>query len=410
MSGFLGGRITRQYHIMSTTYKKSKLRPQKNMDISAIAHLAQLIDRATDADMADAAERAFKILEGTLNVTQATQDAWAETWTAVLGEDSSLWRTMTQRIAPIICALSLVYLTLTDVTEAARKQSWSELINMFVWPLVIVIMLGANNGQGLAGVAIGLRNIGYELNKILLEAQINDTRLDQAIRTVAMTQSGMSEINMILTECQGKVAEEYDECLEINREEIDRIIERAEEQAGGPLNTLKSVAEFLFTEVNPAGRFIDTGIGIATGDFFREEFVPIVKVILMAIQWAFVNTLEAAILLTALVSPLALAASILPLGGKPIVGWLIGYISLLSMQLYYNILVGLIAVIITTSGAETFADVGFLMFIAIFSPFLSILLASGGGTALFQAMLSQVKTVADVSTNLIGVAVGKLPH
>lgn len=379
------------------------------MDILAIAHLAQLIDRATDADMADAAERAFRILEGTLNISQATQDAWAETWTAVLGEDSSLWRTMTQRIAPTIAALSVVYLALTEGKDAMEKQSWSELINMFVWPMVIVIMLGANNGQALAGVAIGIRNIGYDINKTLLEAQVNDTRLDQAIRTVAYTQSGMNEINMILTECQGKVAEEYDQCLQDNREEIDYIIERAEAEAGGPLNTLKGAAEFLFTEINPLGRFIDTGIGIATGDFFREEFIPIIKVILLAIQWAFVNTLEAAILLTALVSPLALAASILPLGGKPIVGWLIGYISLFGIQLCYNILVGLIAVIITTSGAETFADVGFLMFIAIFSPALSILLASNGGAALFQTMLSQVKSVADVSTNLIGVAVGKLP-
>lgn len=371
------------------------------MDISiAIAHLAQV----TDADAADAAERAFRTLESTLDITQATQEAWAETWNTVLGEDSSLWRTMTQRIGPILAALSVVYLAVTEGKEAIEKQSWSELIAMFTWPLVIVFILGANNGQALANIALGIRNVGYEINKTLLEAQVNDTRLDQAIATVTMTQSGMSEINKILTECQGKVAEEYDQCLEINRPVIDYIIEKAENEANRPLETLKNAAEFIYDR---------TGIGmatdIATGDFFRERAIPLIKVILSAIQWAFVNTLEAATLLTALISPLALSTSILPLGGKPIVGWLIGYISLFGIQLCYNILVGLIAVIITTAGAENITDVGFMMFVAIFSPSLSILLASKGGAALFQTMLSQVKQAADTTVNLIGTAVGKLP-
>ena len=106
--------------------------------------------------------------------------------------------------------------------------------------------------------------------------------------------------------------------------------------------------------------------------------MPIIRLILRSVQWAFVNILEAALLLTALFGPIAMGLSLLPLQGKPIWAWLIGFMSLFGVQLGYNIVVGLVAVVIVKSDAELVTDIAFLFFLAVFSPILAVLIAKGG--------------------------------
>jgi len=143
------------------------------------------------------------------------------------------------------------------------------------------------------------------------------------------------------------------------------------------------------------------------GQVFRSTILPIIRLILRSLQWAFVNILEASYLLTALFGLLGMGLSLLPVQGKPIWAWLIGFISLFGVQLGYNIVVGLVAVVIVKSDAELVTDIAFLFFLAVLSPVLAVLIAKGGGTALYSAIANSTKQLTDIASNAIGVIAGK---
>ena len=144
------------------------------------------------------------------------------------------------------------------------------------------------------------------------------------------------------------------------------------------------------------------------GQVFRSTVLPIIRLILRSLQWAFVKILEASYLLTALFVLLGMGLSLLPVQGKPIWAWLIGFISLFGVQLGYNIVVGLVAVVIVKSDAELVTDIAFLFFLAVLSPVLAVLIAKGGGTALYSAIAKNTKQLTDIASNAIGVIPGKL--
>lgn len=96
--------------------------------------------------------------------------------------------------------------------------------------------------------------------------------------------------------------------------------------------------------------------------------------------------------------------SLLPLQGRPIWAWATGFLSLFGVQLGYNIIVGLAAVVLVNSGAELASDVAFLFFISIFAPGLALLIAGGGGIALYNGIAGNAKQLVDVFSNAIGAA------
>ena len=110
------------------------------------------------------------------------------------------------------------------------------------------------------------------------------------------------------------------------------------------------------------------------------------QALLFAAQWAFVNLLELAMLLTAMVSPFALALSFLPGKGRPIIAWVIAYMSMVMVQFYYNIMIGIMANVVLNSNAYDIN--GFLIVMAILGPVLAMKLAQGGGMAVFDVLTS----------------------
>ena len=107
---------------------------------------------------------------------------------------------------------------------------------------------------------------------------------------------------------------------------------------------------------------------------------------LLAVQWGFVNSLEMAMLLTGLVAPFAIALSFIPGAGRPIIAWLLAYVSMVMVQFYYNIFIGIIGVVIVNSNAHDMN--GYLLVLAVFAPVLAVKLAQGGGVAIFETISS----------------------
>ncbi len=347
--------------------------------------------------------QALQIITDSVNLARATALAWDSVWINLFQPlDSGLWIGLV-KLGLTLAACSILFLVFTTGKEIIDRQSWSELAAIFVWPIVIAIFLGGN-GNLLSQTIIVSRNFAAGQVQSVLNAQLGELTFKNAISQVGISNIAKQQLENLYSECRGKIGEELVQCWQSKQESAQQMVEQAKEQAKSPLDGLEKFAQTLFNA---------TGIGAATtayqlatdpGAVFRESLIPIVRFILLALQWAFVNILEAALLLTALFAPIALGLSLLPLQGRPIWAWATGFLSLFGIQLGYNIVVGLAAVVLVKSGAELVSDVAFLCFLSIFAPLLAVLIAGGGGIALYNGISSNVKTLTDLISNAIGAA------
>jgi hypothetical protein len=148
------------------------------------------------------------------------------------------------------------------------------------------------------------------------------------------------------------------------------------------------------------------GLSMIDGGFaqvIQDRTLPIIQFILYIMQWAVVNLIEAALLMTALFAPIAVALSLLPLAGRPIFAWLSGFLGILAVQMGYNILVGLMAFVIVNidNVSEVISSMGFLMFSAVFSPYLAYEIGRGGGVALYQGISNRAIFAVQAMSSLL---------
>ena len=312
----------------------------------------------------------------------------------------------------VLAAASVLFLALTSGKEILEKQSWSELVSVFIWPLVIVMFLGSN-GHALARTTLFIRNLGYAQVQSILDLQLGEMTFRNAVSQVGISTAARQSLETLYSECQGMVGAELVTCWDEKADRARAIIEQAEAQARTPLDGLQTLGDLLINRpligsigqviTNPQDGIRNFGNNFdLAGSFFKNALIPIIRLILSSLQWAFVNMLEAALLLTALFGPIALGLSLLPLQGRPIWAWLTGFISLFGVQLGYNIIVGLVAVVVVRAGGELATDIAFLAFLSIFSPALALLIAGGGGIALYNGISNNVKSVIDFASSAVG--------
>lgn len=341
--------------------------------------------------------QALDILRDSLELSNNTAQSWASLWnqTIFFYNQSALWIALVT-LGLTLAGASVLYLAVTEGKEIIEKQAWSGLATMLIWPLIVAVFLG-NNGGLLSESIKFIRGVGLNEIQTVQEIQLSDFTLRQALQQISITQAAREQIDAIYNECIGKQGMDFADCLTENRPAIEQILAEAERANGRTLQALRDFVQGLFTVVANPGQI---GENIANGNFsasvFRSIAIPIVRFILSSIQWAFVNLLEASLLLTAAFAPIAMGLSLLPLQGRPIFAWLIGFISLLGVQLGYNIIVGLTAIVVVNSNGELITDIAFLFFLAIFAPILAVLISSGGGIALYRGISNNTKRIVDL--------------
>ncbi len=376
-------------------------------------------DRGKDMFLAAVSNSdALDILTASWNLTQSTYSSWREVWQEQIFDyrTSGLWRSLVQ-VGINLAGISVIYLALTEGKEVIHKRDWSQLLAMFVWPLVMGISF-LNNGQILASGVQFVTVVGNNQVQMVTQAQMFQYPLGGSLKVMGASLAAREQIDSTISECAGKVEESLQACLKKNLPRIKDILNAAKSLAKTLINTSvplpgleKYVDAIVGAAENTASVAVEVGEKIGTGkspgqainDGFskligvanRNIALPIIKFFLICCQWAFVNTLEAARLLTALSAPIAMGLSLLPLQGRPIIVWLVGYLSLIGLQLGYNILVGLVASVVLRSQLEAISDVAFLFFLSIFAPGLSGRVAVGAGKAIYSAIVSNTKALAE---------------
>jgi len=359
---------------------------------------------------------AANTVANTLELSRATSEAWDRVWLSIFRTgfatgEVGLWIALV-RFAITLGALSIIFLAIKEGKEILARQSWSDLATMFVWPLVVLFFL-SGSGNLLANTVLLMRQIATVQVRQVLEVQVGGLTFNQAISNVALTQSARTQIDAIYLECRDKTGDALITCWNdpAKRQAVERIVSAAERTNNGSLNTLQQYAQTLFSlsgagVTTTAGTNIASLLGNGEGiDIFEPLTAPLQKLIesfLWALTWAFLNALEAALLVTGLFAPIAMALSVLPLGSKPIWAWGIGFMSLFGIQLGWNMLVGLVASILVIANAQAIADLAFPVFIAIFAPILVTSVAAGGGLSLFSALNNSGGAIFNGLSNLTG--------
>lgn len=353
-------------------------------------------------------EDALKVLQSSIELGQETVKSWLTVWEdAIFNYQSSFFWIALVSLGLVLGTLSVIYLAITEGKTVLEKSNWQDLVKLLVWPMIILIFLG-NNGSLLAQSIQAIRAIGLQQINNIQQIQISGMTLNNALETITISNAAKEQIESLANECNGKQGTDLTECLNTNASKAQEIVNQAQAQSQVELIALQALVGTLFT----GAAMIQPGLtsfylGTQASKIFRSSAMVIIRFILACVQWAFVNILEASLLLSACFAPIAMGLSLLPLQGRPIIAWLISFISLIGIQLGYNIVVGLAAVVIVHSHGELATDVAFLFFLAIFAPVLAIAIANGGGKAIYQGVSSGVKNLIELGTNTI-IATAKL--
>ncbi|MGF1486181.1 MAG: hypothetical protein ACFBSE_03600 [Prochloraceae cyanobacterium] len=350
------------------------------------------------------------ILQKSADLTQNTAESWEKVWNYAIFDPTHnyLWDSLVD-LGLKLALLSVLWMAFTQGTTFIKKQDYSSIVQFTIWPIVISYLL-SNNGAMLARTIEVSNAIALSETAQVYEAQILGVSLYQSLMVTRATSLGIDAIEGVFEKCQGKAQQQLADCLKEQgttaREIIDFLDREVMNNGTSVLAGLRKKYGSIVMWTQDLSSSRPSGISPTTGDLFGTAFARSVKTILHLIQWGFVNTLQIALLFSALVSPLALGLSLMPIQGRPIIGWLIGYFGLWGIQIGYSMIVGLMAWVVVNSQLEAIADLAFLAYLAIFAPSLATGAMTFSGMAIHQGVMNNIDEIKDVISDVISFGTG----
>lgn len=359
-----------------------------------------------------AVEGSAALLEQGLTISEDVNAIFGAYWAQIFL--SPLYRRQIAGLAIIVAMCSLIFFMMRWAYAALHEGDDREAIRSLVWPLIVVALL-SNGAQPLALMTRTVRDTLNTVAVQTLEVSVLNVTLEEAIRGAMAKGAITAEISAQIAQCQGMLGQDQVDCLTAANEQIQGTLRDFRDHwifgvAGSVTSMampawLQSLSTLIQGGIQGATDAADSSVNPLAGffgGFFGTQFRALIYTFLLAFQWAFVNLIQISMLLTGLMGPIAVAASLLPFGGKPIFAWLTGMVSLGFSQISYNIIVGLAATVIVN--ANSYDTNGFLVLISILAPALALGLSAGGGMALFNIMLSGTAGMTTLLVTRLGSA------
>jgi hypothetical protein len=327
--------------------------------------------------------------------SNAIAAGWDQVWTTSMsGPLYGLLSRLGLTIAGFV-VIFFVFQFARNMLEDNSNRPISELI----WPLVVVVFL-SNNGALLSGLTLGMRGFINQQNSQVLSTTTAGINAQQALNRIAGFQAAESQLAGLQSACdQVRDNAALQSCLDGVKARADQIFQQEANQYGGEFGLRLQQIRDAVTR-NPLQAGLDAA-GAATGAVIRAKSMPyliIAQTILVASQVAFQHLIEASMLLTGLMGPIALGASLLPFGAKPIWAWLTAFWSVGICKMSLNIVSGLIAQSSVQAGPLDASGLVMPIVLGVLSPILAIAMASGGGMAIFNGITSVASTVVSIAT------------
>ena len=346
-------------------------------------------------------EYAQSILQRSADLTHNTAQSWARIWEITVNSDEPIWQALVQ-IGIFITLGGIIYLAIKEGNRLIDSPSWRRLISLFQFPLgVLVLLLG--NGFFLVGIVRYIRAVAYTLLVQVLNFTFAGISISDALQKIQNTSVANARAREIFADCIDKTGLALSDCIN-DPVKVQQANDLLQALSGTDGNTAPLNGNLL----TQTGNFL---VGNLTGAVVLP-FLNLIYIFFASLQWAFINGIEVALLLTALFAPIALGFSMLPSTGPTIFAWFSGYVALFLMQLGYVIIVGFTANILALTEqagqpvGSTITDVAFLLFLSVIAPIMAMAVAGGGGIALFNSISRSATTTVTTATRAAAGFVG----
>lgn len=321
---------------------------------------------------ANPGQAASTITEDGVAASQAVAQSMDKLWEDVL--NGGLYSAIAN--LGIFFAVGTLLIFIVQWTKEMIDGDSSKGFTEVIWTIVVIVLL-ANNGQPLATATKGLRTIINQTNQTLLTSTSASIQLQEAYQQVMLKTGKGDAIQSLINQCN-TIADptQQAECLQ-NASQQAKQIESQLDNDNRP-DWLKGVSDFFNTNI----------------------FQLAVRGWLFALAIAFQWIVEVCLLLTALLGPLAVGGSLLPVGQKAIFAWLTGFFSVGMIKLCFNIISGLVSTMVLNSDNND--PMIFAFAIGILAPILSVVLAAGGGMAIFRSFSSITSMgLSNIATTMV---------
>jgi hypothetical protein len=344
---------------------------------------------------------------GSQQVTEVVSGAYDYVWQTSM--TSGFYRILAN-IGSLIGLCCLMFFIVNFAKSWLRDEvggNW--VLGELVLPLVVVALL-ANGGTAMMGGTQALRGVVNNFNRQVMNSFTAEISMEEALSQIADYSSAYQQIVALREQCNVLIQQEsLSDCLETQNQYAQGILDLYKEahstQPGrqwsnyladlvginriNPTDPLGSAIAISTLPLNLAilpGRVIGDGVrqlpALATNGTLR-----MIESFLVACQAAFQYVIELSWLATALVAPIAVGLSLMPdAKGKPLIAWLTGFFSLGMCKLCLNLITGLFALMVVKMGPVD--ALPHAVVIGLLGPILALVIAAGGGMAVFNGILS----------------------
>ncbi|MGH2412547.1 MAG: hypothetical protein ACRDEA_02395, partial [Microcystaceae cyanobacterium] len=296
-----------------------------------------------------------------------------------------------------VAAGCLIFLGIANL-KLLYEGNYSEYLLNLLWPLLISILL-SNNGQLLAQTCFEGREFINVVNQKVLESVLTGVNLQETFAQLQQAVGSRLVVSDYFQQCEYLSGDEQLACLK------ETAVKLKDELAKLPANT--SASSFLSQLVDALGALgsavslgdfnpfdpssgIPAQVGKKIGSLMTPVWESAVFSLLGGFMQAYQHFLEISLYLTAMVSPLAVGGSLLPIGARPLLAWTIGFFSIGLAKLAFNLTAGLAAVA-AANGSTLMDDQMYLYVIfGFFAPMLSGGLSVLGGLALWNSLTGAI--------------------
>ena len=290
-----------------------------------------------------------------------------ELWEVTLS--SPLWDALNDVGLLIACA-TLGFFILHLIVQLDQSEFGFPAFSELIWPLILILAF-ANNGALMADTCIGIRNYINNVNTFVLQYTASGISLQEAFEEARNTGVGDTLIADIIDRCNNPefTPAQTLQCLDDGEAEAEEIMNQI--TGGSPtswwgrfLDRLDQARDLVTEEGGGLGSLITAQLSATWGAIATTVIKQLLYGLNAAYQWG----VEIALLITALISPLAFGGTLLPrsLGIRPIIPWFSGMLALGMAKLSFNITIGLVSLLIVN--AEANEPMFFAVFIGVFAP------------------------------------------
>lgn len=341
-----------------------------------------------------------EISETGRTVAQKTIESYDNLWTNVL--EGPLYTALVN--VGVLFAVGTLLFFIIEMLKDLNAGDVSKPITSLIWPILVVYLLtkpGDASMYRLATISSDIRNIINDTNQTVLTQTHLGVKLDDAYRQAQGMVSVRPTIEGWIKQCEALTGLQQMQCMEIALKDAQDLLEAYGQSSGS--------SSWLDREQKRIGDMLNKlfDLNASWDEQLRSVFWTVtgpaweaaVYSLLMAFQYAFQSLLEFSLLLTALLGPLAVGGSLLPVGGKPIYAWLTAFFSLFIAKLCFNITAGLASTVMVD--IEQVDHLWFAVFLGVLSPIFSTVLAAGGGMAVWSSITNMVATAARLAAGIL---------